>query len=136
VAAQKLFVNLPVGDLKRSMGFFSGLGFRFDTKFTDDKAACMVVSGEAYVMLLSAPFFKDFTRREVRSADGPTEAIVALSCASRGEVDALTDRALASGAAPAMDPMDHGWMYVRSFYDPDGHHWELFWMGEKAELEG
>lgn len=136
MAAKKIFVNLPVRDLKKTMGFFSGLGFGFNPQFTDDKAACMIVSEDAFLMLLTEPFFKGFTKRAVRGADGPTEAILAVSCASRQEVDALADKALKTGGAPATDAMDHGWMYVRSFYDPDGHHWELVWMDEKAGRQG
>ena len=137
MSERQIFVNLPVRDLERTMAFFRGLGFGFDKRFTDDKAACMILREQAsYVMLLSEPFFKGFTKREVRTADGPTEALLAVSCGSRAEVDALADKALTSGASPAMDPMDHGWMYVRSFYDPDGHHWELLWMDEKAAPRG
>ncbi len=129
--ARKLFVNLPVRDLARSMAFFSQLGFEFNPKFTDDKAACMVLSGDGYVMLLSEPFFATFTTRPL-SDRTTTGAICSFSCASRAEVDALGERALALGGTRAKEPMDHGFMYGRSFYDLDGHHWELFWMDPAA----
>jgi predicted lactoylglutathione lyase len=126
--SRHIFVNLPVRDLKRSMDFFKGLGFAFNPQFTSENGACMIVSGEGFVMLLAEPFFKTFTKNAVREPKGPTEAIVALSAASREEVDVLVTQALSTGGTPATDAKDHGFMYVRTFYDPDGHHWELFWM--------
>jgi predicted lactoylglutathione lyase len=111
--SRKLFLNLPVRDLKKSMEFFSKLGFEFNPKFTDNNAACMIISEEAYAMLLAEPFF-------------------ALSCESRTEVDELMKKAVAAGAKHAAEPQDHGFMYGRSFYDLDGHHWEIFWMDPKA----
>lgn len=128
--SRKLFVNLAVRDLRRSMEMFSRLGFEFDPRFTDDKAACMVVSGEAYVMLLTEPFFKTFTKRELCDTRTRTEGLFALSCGSRAEVDELVRRAVAAGGSPAMPPVDHGFMYGSSFYDLDGHHWEVLWMDE------
>jgi uncharacterized protein len=126
--ARKLFVNIAVRDLERSKAFFSTLGFDYDPRFTDDKAACMVVSDDAFVMLLSEPFFKGFTRKEVCDPRTHTEGMFALSCTSRGEVDELVNKAVAAGGTHAMEPMDHGFMYGWSFYDLDGHHWEVVWM--------
>lgn len=125
--SRKVFINLPVSDLKRSIAFFSALGFTFNPQFTDENAACMVFSSEAYAMLLTRPFFKTFTPREICDADR-SEVLTAVALGSREEVDELADRALANGATPATEPKDHGFMYVRTFYDPDGHHWELFWL--------
>ena len=130
--SRKLFVNLAVRDLKSSMEFFRKLGFGFNLQFTDDKAACMVVSEEAFVMLLTEPFFKTFTRKEICNTQAQSEGLFALSCSSRAEVDQLVKTAVAAGGKPAMDPMDHGLMYGWSFYDPDGHHWEVLWMDPKA----
>jgi predicted lactoylglutathione lyase len=130
------FINLAVRDLTRAKGFFSALGFDYDPKFTDDKAACMVVSDEGYVMLLAEPFFKTFTEREVCDTSRQTEALIALSCGSRNEVDELVKKAIDAGSRDAMPAQDHGFMYGRSFYDLDGHHWEVLWMDPKAvELE-
>lgn len=130
--SRKLFVNLAVRDLKKSMEFFSKLGFEFNPKFTDDKAACMIISQEAYVMLLTEPFFKTFTKRELCDTTKQTEALLALSCSSKAEVDEMVKKAIAAGGKQAMDPLDHGFMYDWSFYDPDGHHWEVLWMDPKA----
>jgi predicted lactoylglutathione lyase len=128
---RKLFVNIAVRDLKKSMEFFSKLGFEFNPKFTDDKAACMVVSEQAYFMLLTEPFFKSFTKRQPCDTTKQNEAFLALSCGSRAEVDELVKKAIAAGGSHAMDPQDHGFMYGWSFYDVDGHHWEVFWMDPK-----
>ena len=130
--SRKIFVNLAVRDLKKSMGFFSKLGFTFNPKFTDDNAACMIIGDEAFVMLLAEPFFKTFTRRELCDTARQTEGLFALSCESRAEVDDFVKKAMAAGGTHAMDPQDHGFMYGWSFYDLDGHHWEVFWMDPKA----
>jgi len=130
--ARKLFVNLPVRDLQASVAFFTALGFTFNARFTDEKATCMVISEEAFVMLLTEPFFATFTTRARCDAQTHTEALFALSCESRAEVDALVDKAIAAGGAPAMPPVDHGFMYGSSFYDRDGHHWEVLWMDPKV----
>jgi len=130
--SRKIFVNLLVRDLKTSKDFFSTLGFEFNPKFTDDNAACMILSDEGFVMLLTEPFFKRFTMREPCDTTRHTEALLALTCDSRAEVDALVKKAIAAGATHAMEPQDHGFMYGWSFYDPDGHHWEVFWMDPKA----
>ncbi len=130
--SREIYVNLPVRDLEKSKEFFSGLGFTFNPQFTDDKAACMVVSDKAYVMLLTEPFFRGFTKNEPCDTSRATEALMALSCNSRAEVDQMVRKAIDSGGRPAMDPMDHGFMYGWSFYDPDGHHWEVLWMDPKA----
>lgn len=131
-AARKMFVNLPVRDLKKSTAFFSALGFSYNPKFTDENAACMIISDEAFAMLLAEPFFRTFTRREPCDTTRHTEALIALSCSSRGEVDDLVKNAIAAGGTHAMDAKDHGFMYVWSFYDLDGHHWEVFWMDPAA----
>jgi uncharacterized protein len=129
---RKMFVNLAVRDLKRSKAFFSALGFDYDPKFTDDNGACMIISDESYVMLLAESFFKTFTTREVCDTSRQTEALIALSCASRNEVDEVVKSAIDAGGRDAMPAQDHGFMYGRSFYDLDGHHWEVLWMDPKA----
>lgn len=130
--SRKMFVNLAVRDLKKSMAFFSALGFEFNPKFTDEKAACMVISDDAFVMLLTEPFFRTFTKRAPCDTSTHTEGLFALSCGSRAEVDEMVKKALAAGGTHAMNPQDHGFMYTWSFYDLDGHHWEVVWMDPKA----
>ena len=126
--ARKMFVNLAVRDLNRSKEFFRKLGFAFNPQFTNDDAACMVVSEAAFVMLLTEKSFQGFTKKTPCDTRSHSEGLFAVSCTSRDEVDALVETALSAGGKPAMDPIDHGVMYGRSFYDPDDHHWELLWM--------
>src|SRR5205823_12462225 len=104
----------------------------FDRRFTDEQSACLIVSGEAFVMLLSEPFFKTFTKREICDTATHTEGLFALSCGSRGEVDEMVKKAVAAGGTHAAGPQDHGFMYGWSFYDLDGHHWEVLWMDPNA----
>lgn len=124
----KIFVNLPVRDLDRSIAFFKALGFVFNPQFTDETAACMVISGDIYAMLLTHEKFATFTPKAVADATKTTEVLTALSVDSRAEVDRLVEAALASGGTEARPAMDHGFMFDRSFNDPDGHIWEIFWM--------
>lgn len=131
-AQRQIFVNLAVRDVKKSMDFFATLGFTFNPKFTDEKAACMIISDNAFVMLLTEPFFRTFTKREPCDTARCTEGLYAISCNSRAEVDDMVKKAVAAGGAHAMDAQDHGFMYAWSFYDLDGHHWEVLWMDPAA----
>ncbi|MBO6936760.1 MAG: VOC family protein [Deltaproteobacteria bacterium] len=132
---QMLFVNLPVSDLERSKRFFTTLGFEIDPRWTDEKAACVVLNPDTtYVMLLDRAFFETFTERAICGSQA-TEALLALSAESRDAVDAMVEKALAHGGAAAMPPQDHGFMYGHSFYDPDGHHWEVLWMDVEAAMK-
>ncbi len=132
-SSRKIFVNLAVKDLDKSVDFFTRLGFAFDPRFTDEQATCMIISDEAFVMLLVEDRFKDFVKKEICDATTHTEAVLALSAESREQVDDLVHKALAAGGEPANDPMDHGFMYGWSFYDLDGHLWEVLWMEEEKQ---
>jgi len=132
MADRMLFLNLPVRDLKRSVAFWTALGFQFNPKFTDENATCMLIGKDAFAMLLVDDYFRTFTKRKIADTSSVSEALFALSCESRDEVERLHEKAIAAGATQAMDPQDHGFMYVRSFYDLDGHHWELMWMDPAA----
>lgn len=131
-----IFVNLPVRDLEASTAFFESLGFAFDERFTDDSCACMVVSEQAYVMLIVEGRFAEFTTRPVADARTNTEAILCVSAESREAVDDFAEAALGAGAGRANEPMDHGFMYGRSFSDLDGHLWEVMWMSPEAVEQG
>ena len=133
-SSRMIFVNLAVKDLGRAVDFFTELGFSFDPRFTDETATCMIVSDQAFVMLLVEDRFRDFTKNELADPTTHTEAILAVSAESREAVDELADKALAAGGSPANDPMEYGFMYGRSFNDPDGHLWEVAWM-DPAALE-
>ena len=126
--ARKIFVNLPVKTLDRSVAFFASLGFTFDQNFTDETATCMVVADDIFVMLLTEAKFKTFTPKEIADATRSTEVLVCLSCESRAEVDEMVRKAVAAGGTTCNEPQDHGFMYGHGFQDLDGHIWELIAM--------
>lgn len=126
--ATQIFVNLPVKGLKRSVEFFTTLGYTFDPKFTDENATCMIVGENIFVMLLAEDFFKTFTKKELCDATRSTEVLVCLSCGSRAEVNELVAKAVAAGGTTPMDSRDYGFMYQHGFQDLDGHLWELIFM--------
>jgi predicted lactoylglutathione lyase len=131
-----LFLNLPVTDLGASRRFFGRLGFDFNEKFCDDGALCMIVSEQAYVMLLQRDRFAEFVTRPVADPAAATALTVAVSAEDRDAVDAFAEAALAAGAEAAKDPQDYGFMYQRSFHDLDGHLWEVAWMDPVAVEQG
>ena len=128
----KIFVNIPVKELSKSVDFFTKLGFNFNPQFTDDNATCMIVGEDIFVMLLVEKFFKSFIRKEICDTSKSTEAILALSVESREKVDKMIDKAVGAGGIEPREKQDHGWMYGRSFEDIDGHLWEIFFMEESA----
>jgi uncharacterized protein len=126
--ASKIFVNLPVKNLNKSIEFFTRLGYRFNQQFTDETATCMIVTDDIFVMLLTEEKFKTFTPKEICDAKKYTEALVALSLDSRAEVDEMVRKAVAAGGSTYNQPQDHGFMYAHGFQDLDGHIWEVFYM--------
>ena len=127
--ATKIFVNLPVKNLNKSVEFFTKLGFRFNPQFTDETAAMMSFSPEVNVMLLTHDKWRQFTTKAIPDANSNAQVLLALSRDSRAAVDAITAKAEAQGTVIDPTPrQDHGWMYGRSFEDPDGHIWEVMWM--------
>ncbi|HWP91432.1 MAG TPA: VOC family protein [Thermodesulfobacteriota bacterium] len=134
--ATKIFVNLSVKNLDRSVEFFTKLGFKFNPQFTDENATCMIVSEDIFVMLLVEKFFKTFTKKEISDATKSTEVILALTANSREEVDEMINKVIKAGGIEPSEPQDHGWMYGRSFQDVDGHLWEVFYMDSSAVNQG
>ena len=130
--ATKIFVNLPVRNLNKSIEFFTKLGFSFNQRFTDKTATCMIVTDDIFVMLLTEEKFKSFTPKEICDATKYTEALVALSLESRAKVDEMIRKAVAAGGTTYNEPQDHGFMYGHGFQDLDGHIWELFYMEPSA----
>ena len=128
----KIFVNLPVEDLNKTIDFFTKLGFKFNPQFTDENATCMIVGDDIFVMLLVEKFFKTFTKKEISDTSKNTEVIVALSVEGRENVDQMINKAIEYGGKESREPQDHGWMYGRSFEDIDGHLWEIIYMDESA----
>lgn len=126
--SRKVFINLPVADLPRSVAFFTALGFAPNSQFTDDAGACFDVSDVITVMLLTHPRFRDFTPKDVCDTSKAVEVLLSLSCESREEVDSLVAKALAAGGSTYDEPEDFGFMYTHSFIDPDGHGWGLLHM--------
>ena len=125
---KQIFVNLPVKDLARTKTFFGALGFSFNAQFTNELAACMIVSDDIYVMLLTEPFFQGFTSKAIADASKVTEVLVCLSCDSRAQVDEMVAKAVTAGGKAPREPQDHGFMYGHGFEDLDGHIWELVHM--------
>ncbi len=133
---QMIFVNLPVKDLPASMAFFKALGFDFNPQFTDETAACMVISETIFAMLLTHEKFRQFTPKAIADATRTSEVLIALSRDSREAVDNMVRDAVAAGGSTYNDPQDHGFMYGHGFQDLDGHIWELAWMDPAALQQG
>lgn len=132
----KIFINLPVKDLKQSIEFFTKLGYSFNQQFTDETATCMIISDDIFAMLLTHEKFKSFTPKEICDATKSTEVLVCLSCESREKVDEQVSKAVAAGGSTYNQPQDHGFMYGHGFQDLDGHIWELMWMDPAAVSQG
>ena len=132
----KIFVNLPVKELNRSIEFFTKLDFTFNPQFTDETAACMIVGEDIFVMLLTHDKFKAFTPKAICDATKTTEVLVALSAESREHVDEMVRKAVAAGGTTYNQPQDHGFMYGHGFQDLDGHIWEVFYMEPSAIHQG
>jgi uncharacterized protein len=130
--ATKIFVNLPVKNLNKSIEFFTKLGFSFNQQFTDETATCMIVTDDIFVMLLTEPKFKTFTPKEICDAKKATEVLVCLSLESRAKVDEMVRKAVAAGGTTYNEPQDHGFMYGHGFQDLVGHIWELIYMEPSA----
>ncbi len=126
--ATKIFVNLPVKDLAKSIEFYTQLGYTFNPQFTDEMATCMIISEDIYAMFLTHEKFKSFTTKEICDTTKYTGALISLSCESREQVDELVDKALAAGGSTSGEPTDHGFMYSHDYEDLDGNGWGLFWM--------
>ena len=123
--ARQIFVNLPVADLKRTIAFFSALGFTFNPQWTDDSATCMIAGDNIFAMLLTRERFQNFTPKPVADATTSTEVLVCLALDSRAAVDDMVSKAVTAGGSTYNEAQDHGFMYGHAFQDPDGHLWEL-----------
>ena len=130
--ASKIFLNLAVKDLKKSIDFFTTLGFSFNPQFTDEQATCMIIGENIFAMLVTEQRFKDFTKKEICNAHKNTEVLIAIDAESREKVDEMVKTAVDAGGSIYMEPQDHGWMYGHSCADLDGHQWEIMYMDENA----
>jgi len=119
-----------VNNLEKSIKFFTKLGFKFNPKFTDKNATCMIISDNIYSMLIVKKMFKTFTKKEISDAKKSTEVLISLQLENRKKVDELVKKAITAGGKSYLPTQDHGWMYTKNFADLDGHQWELFFMDE------
>jgi len=126
--AKKIFINLPVADLQKAMTFYTTIGFTNNPMFTDETAACMVLTEEIYVMLLTYPKFREFTKKEIGNSTTNALVINSISADSIEEVNTMADEALNAGGKETNEPKDYGFMQQRSFEDLDGHLWEVVFM--------
>ncbi len=132
----QIFVNLPVKDLNVSRAFYAALGYSINEAFSNQDAACVVISNQIYVMLLTHPFMSQFTKKAIADATTSTEVINALSSESREAVQEMTRKAIEAGGKSARPTQDLGFMYSEAFEDPDGHIWELVFMDMDALAQG
>ncbi|HTU10807.1 MAG TPA: VOC family protein [Allosphingosinicella sp.] len=133
--SKMIFVNLPVADLPKAKAFYEAIGFENNPMFTDETAACMVISDTIFVMLLTHAKFAQFTTREIADSHKSAAHLIALSADSRDGVDTITDAAIAAGGREHREKQDMGFMYGRSFEDLDGHVWEPMFMDMDAATQ-
>jgi uncharacterized protein len=126
--ATRIFINLPVKDLNKSIEFFTKLGFTFNPQFTDETATCMIIGENIFAMLLVESKFKEFTKKQITDSSSHTEAILAIDAESNQGVDDFVNKAIEAGAKEPMEARDYGFMYQRGFEDLDGHLWEVLFM--------
>ncbi|WP_185289919.1 VOC family protein [Chryseobacterium lactis] len=123
--ANQIYVNFPVKDVQKTKEFWTKLGFSINEQFSDDKAACVIINeGSIYIMFLVEDYFRTFIDRPVAPAN-TTQVLVSIGLSSREEVDRVVNTALENGAYQHEEPEDYGWMYQNSFWDPDGHGWNI-----------
>ncbi|WP_125722737.1 VOC family protein [Flavobacterium ustbae] len=126
----KIFLNLAVKDLKRSVDFFTQLGFSFNEKFTNEKGTCLEIGENINAMLLVEEFYQTFTKKQICDTKTTSEVLIAISVESREKVDEIMEKAVKAGGTDYNQSQDYGWMYQKTFLDVDGHHWEVFFMDE------
>jgi len=124
----QIFINLPIKNLKKSVDFFTKLGFKFNPQFTDDTSTCMIMGENIFTMLLEEEKFKEFTPKNISDAKKNTEVLIALPFENRKGVDEIISKAIKSGGREPRKVQDLGFMYSRAFEDLDGHIWEVFHM--------
>jgi hypothetical protein len=131
-----VFINLPVSDLAKATAFYEAIGAEKNPQFSDETASCMVFSDTIHAMLLTHEKFRQFTPKAIANSRTTSEVLVCLSADDKDGVDAMVDKAAAAGGrADPSAKQDYGFMYGRSFEDPDGHIWETMWMDLEAAKE-
>ena len=120
----QIYVNLPVKDVQKTREFWTKLGFPTNDEMSNDKSVCVVMNDNTYVMFLTEEFFQTFSERPVPKGD-TTQVLVAISLDTREQVDHMVNTAVANGAKQHEEPQDYGWMYHNSFWDINGHGWNV-----------
>jgi predicted lactoylglutathione lyase len=136
MTATSIFVNLPTSDLDRSKAFYEALGFSINPLFTDENAACVVLSENIYFMVLTSSYLGTFTDKQIVDPKTHAQALIALSRDSRDEVDVVLAKGLAAGGSEPRDAQDYGFMYSRDLEDPDGNILEFLYMDPSAAEQG
>ncbi|CAD7812876.1 hypothetical protein CHRY9390_02575 [Chryseobacterium aquaeductus] len=121
----QIFVNLPVKDIQQTKKFWKAIGFTINEKFSDEKSVCVVMKEDLInVMFLTEEYFKTFSERPVPKGD-TTQVLISIALNSREEVDQIVSTAVENGASQHEEPQDYGWMYQNSFWDINGHGWNV-----------
>lgn len=120
----QIYVNLPVKDVQKTKEFWTNLGFPIHDEMSNDKSVCVVMNENTYVMFLTEEYFQTFSERPVPKGD-TTQVLVAISLDTREQVDHMVNTAVANGATQHEEPQDYGWMYHNSFWDINGHGWNV-----------
>jgi predicted lactoylglutathione lyase len=136
IMATSVFVNIPTNDLERAKAFYAGIGWKINPLFTDENAACVVISDTIYLMVLTRDFFATFTDKPIVDPATALQVETALSADSREEVDAFISKVVAAGGTEHREAQDYGFMYARDFEDPDGNLFSVLWMDPVASEQG
>ncbi|MFC3158193.1 hypothetical protein SAMN05443633_11067 [Chryseobacterium arachidis] len=120
----QIYVNLPVKDVEKTRKFWTKIGFSINEQITDEKAVCVMMNDNIQIMFLQEEYFQTFSERPVPKGD-TTQVLVAIGLDSREEVDQVVNAAVANGAYQHEEAQDHGWMYQNSFWDINGHGWNV-----------
>ena len=123
--SSQTYINLPVKDLNRTKEFFGSIGFEFNPQFSDENSACLVINDNTFVVMLTESYFNTYVSKPIANLASHSAGIIALTANSREHADELAEKAYAAGGKPYKDALDHGFMYVKSFEDPNGHLWEI-----------
>ncbi|MEY4905817.1 MAG: hypothetical protein RLZZ292_3632 [Bacteroidota bacterium] len=123
-----IFLNLPVKDLQKSVGFYEAMGFTNNPQFSDDSAKCMVFSENIYVMLLTHERFMTFSTKPIADLSNAVSSLLSLQLESVEQMNTVADNAIAVGGKEPSEAKDHGFMQQRTIEDFDGHTWEVFYM--------
>lgn len=127
-----LFVNIPTANIARARSFYETLGWRLNPQFSDDNAICVVIDEYSYLMVLKREFYQTFLDGKTVGNPARTSlALISFTLPSRAAVDGFLSRVGAAGGR-VYPPRDLGFMYQGSFDDPDGNHFEPFWMDQAA----